>query len=100
MDIIGMEDRKDRDRIVVRAVMSTDEFERLQGKLDDLVVFSPDTIKVPASAIKTGSRHNHSKYFLVPVKVRKELKGNPFSFEEVRCSVFLSEGDEFIIYKL
>ncbi len=98
MDIIGMEDRKDRDRIIVRAVMNREEFERLQGRLDDLVVFSPDTINVSASAIKTGARHNHSKYLLLPVKVRRDIKMNPL-FEVIQCGLIYGPLGKYVVYR-
>ena len=99
MDIIGMEDRKDRDRIVLKAVMSMEEFGKLKGNLDNLVVFSPDTINVPASAIKTGARHNHSKYLLLPVKVRREVKDHPISSTGITCCLIEGVVEQYIVYR-
>ena len=100
MDIIGMEDRKDRDKVVVRAVMSTEEFGRLQGRLDNLVVFSPETINIPTSTIKTGARHSYARYLLLPVKVRRKLRGDSASLEGIKCGVITGTLERYVLYIL
>jgi hypothetical protein len=98
MKILKMENREDKDGVIIEALIGNGEFRQLAGYLDWLVSFSANTISEPARAIKTGARHSYARYLLLPIKIRKRFKVDTHDFENIKCGAVEYRDMLFVIY--
>lgn len=84
----------------VHAFLSQTEFKQLAGHVENLCLFSSDTISEYASCIKTGARHSYAKYLLLPVVFRRQFQTLEYDFEMLKCGVLELTDCVFVIYKI
>ena len=93
-------DAKESDGVIVRAYMDDKEFKQLSGDIKNLITFSAETITEPTRAIKTGARHNHARYLLLPVKLRRAFKTETHDFENIKCNYIENGSKVYVIFGL
>ena len=98
MKILSVENGSKTKGVEVRALMGTHEFAQLVGNIDKLCVFATITVCEPASTIKTGARHNHAKYLLFPVRLRRKFSATEFDFDKVSCGTVMYGETLFVVY--
>ena len=79
-------------------IMGGAEFRQLLGHLDSLCVFATQTITEEASFIKTGARHSYAKYFLFPVKLRRQYRADDYDFGKLLCGTVEFRDKLFVVY--
>lgn len=84
--------------VEVKAIMSDVEFAHLEGRLENLCLFSTEAIKEPATATRTGAKHNAVKWLLFPATLRKKFKADDFDFEKVTCGTIKYRDKVYVIY--
>ncbi len=80
---------EDDKSIMLELKATEEEFIQLKGHVSNLCVFSDFCISDHARVIKSGSRHNTSKYFLLPASIRRNFKG--YDYDNVKCGYIVSE---------
>ncbi|NIQ17154.1 MAG: hypothetical protein GTO02_23065 [Candidatus Dadabacteria bacterium] len=90
----------DQDTIEVKAHIQINEYKQLNGDLETLKIFSPETIKEKATIIKTGSRANYAKYLLLPVALRRQFQTKEWNYEELKCGKIEHQQKLYIIYEI
>lgn len=98
MKILKLEESKGQDGVIVKAWLDKNEFQRLNGYLDKLVVFSAKAIDESSKAIKTGARNSYARYFLLPVQIRKRFKTDTHDFEHIMCGALECNECLYVIY--
>jgi hypothetical protein len=67
--------------MIIRAKVGSAEFNQLHGNLDNICMVAVDTITEPVKVTKTGARHSHAKWFLLPVRMRTRYKADEYDYE-------------------
>lgn len=98
MRILRVESKNKSNGVVMRVQVGKPEFKQLQGSLNNICMFSVDTITEPAKVTKTGARHSHAKWFLLPVKMRMKYKSDGMDFETTRVGDIEYKDKVFFIY--
>ena len=98
--IVNLEDHGDNSTVLVKAILAKSEFKQLVGNLDNVSVFSPETIREYASFIRTGHRHSFAKYLLLPSILRRQFKTTDYDFEKMHCGKIENSEMLFVIYAI
>jgi len=80
--------------------LTVSEFKQLEGELNVLCTFSPDAIREPARANKTGARHSSANWLLFPVTLRRRYKSSNYDFENITCGTLDFLDNIFVVYKV
>jgi len=88
------------ENIEIKAQLHQNEYKQLNGDLDTLKIFSPETIKEKATFIKTGSKANYAKYLLLPVSLRRQFQTKEWNYEQLKCGKIEHQQKLYIIYEL
>jgi len=100
LKILSVEDGSKHHAIIVKAILGTHEFAQLQGNITDICVFATHTIDVRATFTKTGARHSHAKYLLLPAALRRRLPKNDYDFKRLTCGMVHYKDELFIVYRI
>ena len=100
LEILNIRANPNKDEIILKSVVSTAEFKRLNGCLKDLVVFPAERVTEPTKAIKTGARHSYARYLLLPVKLRRIFRTDTHDFENIKCGAVECDGELFLVFGL
>lgn len=80
--------------------LTASEFKQLEGELNILATFSPDAIREPARANKTGARHSSANWLLFPVTLRRRFKASNYDFDHITCGTLNFRDNLFVVYKV
>lgn len=100
MKILKLDAEAEKEGVIVKAFLTLTEFRSLSGDIENLVLFSEGVIKERTRAIKTGARHNHARYLLLPVCVRRAFKTETHDFEKIMCGAIEYRGSLFVVFRL
>jgi hypothetical protein len=100
LKIVSVENGSNHHAITIKAILGTHEFTQLQGNIQDICVFATHTIDVHASFIKTGARHSHAKFLLLPAALRRKLPINAYDFRKMTCGIVHYKEELFIVYRV
>lgn len=100
MKIVYLQNNHPKKSLEITATLSPVEFERLRGGLDNIGVFAADDLTVPASVIRTGSRHHRVKYLLFPSSLRQLFQAQDYDFSTVSCGTSEDAERLYIIYRV
>ena len=66
---------QEHNKVVFEVVVDYDEVIQLQGRMDNVHIFSEDSTGIKTNISQRG-KNEATKYFLIPKELRKDLKMN------------------------
>jgi hypothetical protein len=100
MKILAIENGSQTKAVTIKALLGTHELEQLNGTIADLCVFAVKAIGEPTSFTKTGARHSHAKYLLMPATLRRKFPADGFDYEHLTCGAVQYKDALFVIYRV
>ena len=100
MKIVSVENGSSHHAIVIKAILGSQEFAQLQGNIQDICVFATHTIDERATFIKTGARHSHAKFLLLPAVLRRKLPIDTYDFQRLTCGIVHYKDELFVVYRV
>lgn len=98
LKILDLKNSRKPNGVEINALLGSSEFKQLMGELDNLCVFATKFVSEHASFTKTGAKHNYAKYFLFPVKLRRQFKLAEYDFEKLVCGTVEYKDRLFVVY--
>lgn len=86
--------------IQMKVLIDDLEFRHLNGYVEEICLFAVKTIDCPTKITRTGARHNHAKWILVPKKLRSLLPSPDYNYDNVKVGFLEFKDSVFLIYRI